>query len=159
MHSHHRMHSGFTLIELIVVIVILGVLIAAALPKFMALRADAAVASLKGLEGSVRSASQLLNAQCQLKPSCNPSALSSQASVEGRSIWVIYGWPEAGDLVGQNQIDVLVKSSGFSVSMPNFRTHRWSLNSSQTPALCYVDYVHPMAVGTIPAISAVTIGC
>ncbi|WP_318477227.1 type II secretion system protein [Photobacterium leiognathi] len=48
--------NGFTLIELVVVIVILGILAVVAAPKFMNLQVDARNASLKGLEGSLKSA-------------------------------------------------------------------------------------------------------
>lgn len=48
--------NGFTLIELVVVIVILGILAVVAAPKFMNLQNDARNASLKGLEGSLKSA-------------------------------------------------------------------------------------------------------
>ncbi|WP_369686691.1 type II secretion system protein [Photobacterium leiognathi] len=48
--------NGFTLIELVVVIVILGILAVVAAPKFMNLQNDARDASLKGLEGSLKSA-------------------------------------------------------------------------------------------------------
>lgn len=147
------------MIELITVIVILGVLAATALPKFINLRSDAAVASLKGLEGSVRSASQLANVKCQMTSSCNAAALSAQVVIDGRSMWMIYGWPEAGDRLGQDQVDVLVNSSGFALSMPDFKTHRWSLSSAQTPAQCYLDYVHPMAAGDLPVITTLTTGC
>ncbi|WP_398410034.1 type II secretion system protein [Shewanella inventionis] len=61
-----KQQRGFTLIELVVVIIILGILAVVAAPKFINLKSDAVIANLNGLQGALKSANTLVYSKAVL---------------------------------------------------------------------------------------------
>jgi len=82
--------QGFTLIELIVVIVILGILAATALPKFADLSGDARYAALNAAGGALRSTVATIHGQSLLLPG------ATSITVEGVTVTLANGYPDQG---------------------------------------------------------------
>ncbi len=102
--------AGFTLIELIVVIVILGILAATALPKFVSLGADARVASLTAVKGSMESLSAMAHGRYLI-------AGNAAVPVEGGTVTLVNGYPAAtaaGVIAGLS-----LSSTDFGTSIAN----------------------------------------
>ncbi len=75
--------KGFTLIELVIVIVILGILAAVAVPKFAGLTKEAKISAVNGFAGSLRAATNIVHAKW-LAMDNN----SSSVDLEGTTVYV-----------------------------------------------------------------------
>jgi len=101
----HKPQSGFTLVELIIVIAILGVLGATALPKITSLQAHARIAKMQGILAAMKSASNighslLLANNYPANYSGNPGEVSGTTDINVEGIDVVYknGYPDATSL-------------------------------------------------------------
>ncbi|PHQ23825.1 type II secretory pathway pseudopilin PulG [Marinobacter guineae] len=91
-----RKEKGFTLIELVMVIVILGILAAFALPRFADLSGDAEEAAIEGARGSVKSAMGIVRSTALAN---SATAASGTVSLEGtNNINVVYGYLAASSV-------------------------------------------------------------
>ncbi len=84
-----KRQGGFTLVELVVVIVILGILAVTAAPKFLNLQEDARKASIQGLKGAMDSAAGIVYGKAAL------SGLDTSSTGSVGNIDVVYGYPAA----------------------------------------------------------------
>lgn len=85
---------GFTLLELIVVIIILGIVATSILPKLLDLSSDARVATLQGLKGSIASASTAVYAKAAMERT--ESLVDEPLIINGEEIYTNYGYPNVG---------------------------------------------------------------
>ncbi|PSW04552.1 prepilin-type N-terminal cleavage/methylation domain-containing protein [Photobacterium lipolyticum] len=85
-----KRQGGFTLIELVVVIVILGILAVTAAPKFLNLQDDARAASLQGLKGAIDGAAGIVYGKAAIQ---GDESKNVNTTVDG--IETIYGYPTA----------------------------------------------------------------
>lgn len=92
-----KKQGGFTLIELVVVIVILGILAVTAAPKFLNLQDDAKVSAVKGLAGAMKGAAGITYGKAAVR-GLETSAAASLNDINGvsGSVSIVYGYPKAG---------------------------------------------------------------
>jgi MSHA pilin protein MshA len=138
--AHQR---GFTLIELVVVIVILGILAAFAVPRFMGMEGEARAATVKSFAGSLKAASAMARGKCQAQD-CGASGI---VSIDGNPVTMAFGYPNAASIAST----VDLTTAGFTVSSPTATTTKFLKTGGG--ATCFVTYAQATSAVAPPVLT------
>ena len=155
-----KRQSGFTLIELVVVIVILGILAVTAAPRFLNIQGDAKKSTLEGMKGALQGASGIVYGKSAIlgKEKEPDSTINDGSQV----IDVVYGYPAAtaGGIAktienssGDWSFDYETVASAAVVTIKN------TTASDDVNKKCQVEYLAATGPSASPSIQVYSAGC
>lgn len=154
-----KTNSGFTLVELVAVIVVLSILAASAIPKFITFSTEARVASVKSMAGSITSTANMVYIKCSVTPSCDVNGYFV-GMMDGVYYQAVYGYPLSGNIYN-GYIQSAINHDGFT-PVASGETTKFTLNSAPDPNNCaaiYQDALNPDWSRTPVAVTTITAGC
>lgn len=140
--------KGFTLIELVIVIVILGILAAFIVPRFAGLSKEARIGTVSSMEGAMRSAAAIVHSKA-----LTTNATTSVTMEDDTTVDIAFGYP-TGAATGMGA--ALQSTSGFT---PTYTTATSTFDKDGAPGTCNAVYTAATAVNVPPVFAKTTTGC
>jgi MSHA pilin protein MshA len=165
-----RKQQGFTLIELVVVIVILGILAVTAAPKFIDLQGDARSATIQGVKAAMESSAALVHSKSLITGNNTVSGVTALAIDASTNINIVNGWPTNSDtstwdkLLDISDTEFVILSDG-TEGQGAARTYIYPIQTTVLSKAaivameCYVIYTESASTNTKPEIATFTSGC
>ena len=142
-------------------IVMLGVLAAIGLPKFLNFGRDARVAAVESAKGAIVSAANIAMIKCQTVPNCYRSSRGAGLTgPNGEFNHMHNGFP-TGRTRPNNYFGIKdwVQMEGFTITEPYFTQTEFSKDGAPDPANCKVTYVETQIIGVFPRVVSTIDGC
>ncbi len=142
MQINMQKQQGFTLIELVVVIIILGILAVTAAPKFINLQGDARASALSGLKAAIQGGNTLVYSKAALAGEEKGAASTGIATVSigtGADVDIVYGYIAATETALEAALDVTFDAGADGVATATTGTADWIIkvvaeDTTTTPA-------------------------
>ncbi len=153
MNKNVAKQSGFTLIELVIVIIVLGILAATAAPKFIDLQSDAKKSALEGVKAALEGGATLTYSKAAIAG--QEKASSATVTIGSNNVAIVYGYPAAtsaavGSVVDLSQNDWTYGTNGSLLTIGQ---------SGAAATDCVVTYEAAADENNRPAITVVDTGC
>ena len=161
--------KGFTLVELVIVIVILGILAVTAAPKFLNLSSDAKISTVNGVKGALQSANAVLYSKAVLAGEQNKA--TGSVTVDGVAIALVNGYVAATSTEVPKVLDI---EGGFTIAQGTAGTYTsspanvtvaatdvviYTGSAPTTASACMLVYTAAASNTAKPTYQLVTSGC
>lgn len=152
--------QGFTLIELIIVIVLLGILAVTAAPKFLNLQDDARDSTLEGFKGALETAASVVNGKALIQNKSGTAQTPVTVNIGNGTVSVVNGYPEAtsANISALMDFDAsgfgvqeLASGTGVLIYSTGFADYSTTAPTA-TDSPCSVEYTESTATGVRPVI-------